>query len=95
MTFSPLFHPECPPVALDNAFHYIVFSALQWKDANLEVMTKAAKQRFAVLYNQPLEDRFMMETLEQAHIQGAMSGVKLVAVHKNLLRLFLCVFRSS
>jgi hypothetical protein len=31
----------------------------------------------------------MMETLEQAHIHGAMSGVKLVSVHKNLLRIFL------
>lgn len=89
MTFLPLFHPECAPVSLDDALHYVVFSALQWKDPNLGVMTRAAKQRFAVLYNQPLEDRFMMETLEQAHIQGAMSGVKLVAVHKNLLRIFL------
>ncbi len=89
MTFLPLFHPECAPVALDNGHHYVVFSALQWKDPNLGVMTKAAKQRFAILYNQPLEERFMMETLEQAHIQGAMSGVKLVSVHKNLLRIFL------
>lgn len=89
MSFLPLFHPECAPVALDDGHHYIVFSALQWKDPNLEVMTKAAKQRFAVLYGQPLEERFMMETLEQAHIQGAMSGVKLVSIHKNLLRIFL------
>ncbi|MDR6927859.1 hypothetical protein [Pseudomonas sp. BE134] len=89
MAFLPLFHPECAPVALDDGHHYVVFSALQWKDANLKVMPKAAKQRFAVLYNQPLEERFMMETLEQAHIQGAMSGVKLVSVHKNQLRIFL------
>lgn len=89
MSFSSLFHPESTPIALDNNLHYVVFSTLQWKTPNLEVMTKAGKQRFAVLYNQPLEERFMMETLEQAHIQGAMSGVKLVAVHKNLLRLFL------
>jgi hypothetical protein len=89
MSFLPLFHPECAPVALDDGHHYVVFSALQWKDPNLEVMTKAAKQRFAVLYGQPLEERFMMETLEQAHIQGAMSGVKLISIHKNLLRIFL------
>lgn len=89
MTLSHLFHPESTPVALDDNFHYVVFSALQWKTPNLDVMTKAGKQRFAVLYNQPLEERFVMETLEQAHIQGAMSGVKVVAVHKNLLYLFL------
>lgn len=89
MMFSHLFHPESTPVALDNALHYVVFSTLQWKTPNLDVMKKAAKQRFAILYNQPLEHSFVMETLEQAHIQGAMSGVKLVAVHKNLLYLFL------
>ncbi|MBH8612146.1 hypothetical protein I4N56_015315 [Pseudomonas mohnii] len=89
MSFLPLFHPECAPVALDDGHHYVVFSTLQWKDPNLKVMTKAARQRFAVLYGQPLGERFMMETLEQAHIQGAMSGVKLVSIHKNLLRIFL------
>lgn len=89
MPFLSVFHPESAPVSLGDNLHYVVFSALQWKDANLKVMPKARKQRFAVLYNQPLEERFMMETLEQAHIQGAMSGVKLVSVHKNLLRIFL------
>lgn len=89
MTLSHLFHPESIPVALDNTLHYVVFSTLQWKTPNLDVMTQAAKQRFAVLYNQPLEHSFVMDTLEQAHIQGAMSGVKVVAVHKNLLYLFL------
>ena len=89
MPFLSVFHPESAPVSLGDNLQYVVFSALQWKDANLKVMPKAAKQRFAVLYNQPLEERFMMETLEQAHIQGAMSGVKVVSVHKNLLRLFL------
>jgi hypothetical protein len=66
-----------------------VLSTLQWKTPNLDLMATASKQRFAVLYNQPLEDRFAIETLEQAHIQGAMSGVKLVAVHKDVLRIFL------
>lgn len=89
MSFLHLFQPECAPVALDDGHHYVVFSALQWKDPNLEVMTKAAKQRFAVLYNKPLDERFMIETLEQAHIHGAMSGVKVVTVHKNFLHLFL------
>lgn len=49
MTFSSLFRPESPPVSLDDTFNYLVLSALQWKDVDLEVMTKAAKQRFAVL----------------------------------------------
>lgn len=89
MRFSALFHPECAPVPLYGAFHYAVLSALQWKTPNLDLMATAHKQRFAVLYNQPLEDRFAIETLEQAHIQGAMSGVKLVAIHKDVLRVFL------
>jgi hypothetical protein len=89
MSFLPVFHPEGAPVALDDTLHYVVMSAFQWKDANLQVMKKAAKQRFAVLYNRPLNERFMMETLEQAHIHGAMSAVKLVAVHKNEICLFL------
>jgi hypothetical protein len=89
MRFSALFQPECAPVALDDVFHYVVLSALQWKTPNLDLMATASKQRFAVLYNQPLEERFAMETLEQAHIHGAMSGVKLVAVHKDEFWIFL------
>ena len=89
MRFSSLFHLECAPVALDDTFHYVVLSTLQWKTPNLDLMATASKQRFAVLYNQPLGDRFAIETLEQAHIQGAMSGVKLVSVHKDVLRIFL------
>jgi hypothetical protein len=89
MRFSSLFHVECAPVALDDTFHYVVLSTLQWKTPNLDLMATASKQRFAVLYNQSLGDRFAIETLEQAHIQGAMSGVKLVSVHKDVLRIFL------
>ena len=89
MRFSSLFHLECAPVALDDSFHYVVLSTLQWKTPNLDLIATASKQRFAVLYNQPLGDRFAIETLEQAHIQGAMSGVKLVSVHKDVLRIFL------
>lgn len=88
MIFSQLLHLESPPVAIDG-LHYAVFSCLQWKSPNLELMPQAYKQRFAILYNQPLENSFVIETLEQAHIQGAMSGVKVVAAHKNLLYLFL------
>lgn len=89
MIFSPPFQVERFPTPAEGSMHHVVFSALQWKDPNLGVMRKAAKQRFAILYNQLLDNSFMMETLEQAYIHGAMSGVKVVAVHKNLLRLFL------
>jgi hypothetical protein len=88
MIFSHLFHLESPPETLDG-LHYAVFSCLQWKSPNLELMAQASKQRFAILYSQPLESSFVIETLEQAHIQGAMSGVKVVAVHNNSLYLFL------
>jgi hypothetical protein len=89
MIFSPPFQVERFPAPVESSMHYVVFSAVQWKDPNLGVMTNAAKQRFAVLYNERLDNNFMMETLEQAYIQGAMSGVKVIGVHKNLLRLFL------
>lgn len=89
MIFSLPFQVERFPTPSEGSMHHVVFSALQWKDPNLGVMTKAAKQRFAILYNQLLDNSFMMETLELAYIHGAMSGVKVVAVHKNLLRLFL------
>ena len=91
MRAAPLFHLECAPVALADGFHYVVLSALQWKTSNLDLMATATKQRFAVLYQQPLEERFAMETLEQAHIHGALSGVKLVAVHKDTIHLFVVV----
>lgn len=89
MKYSHLFHLECAPVPVEGGSHYVVLSGLQWKTPNLALMATAGKQRFAVLYNQPLEERYAIETLEQAHIQGAMSGVKLVAVHKDVLRIFL------
>lgn len=89
MTPSPTFHRECDPVELDGAHRYVVFSCLQWKNPNLEALPQAAKQRFAVLYHQPLDESFIMETLERAHILGAMSGVKLVAVHKDAPYIFL------
>jgi len=89
MKFSALFHLECAPVAINGVFYYVVLSALQWKTPNLDLMATASKQRFAVLYSQPLEDRFAIETLEQAHIQGAMSGIKLVSVHKDEFHIFL------
>ncbi|MBF8747662.1 hypothetical protein [Pseudomonas monteilii] len=88
MRSAPLFHLECAPVALADGFHYVVLSALQWNPPNLDLMATANKQRFAVLYQQPLEERFAMETLEQAHIHGALSEVKLVAVHKDTIHLF-------
>lgn len=42
MTLSQLFHPESPPEALDDNLYYVVFSTLQWRTPNLDVMTRAA-----------------------------------------------------
>lgn len=89
MRSAPLFHLECAPVVLADGFHYVVLSVLQGKTPNLDPVATGNKQRFAVLYHQPLEESFAMEILEQAHIHGALSGVKLVAVHKDTFHLFL------
>ena len=89
MTLAPIFHRECDPVELDDVHHYVVFSCLQRKNQNLEALPQAAKQRFAVLYHQPLDESPIMETLERAHNLGAMSGVRLVAVHKDAAYIFL------
>lgn len=89
MTLSPLFQLECSPIELDDLLHCVVFSCLQWKNPNLDVMEKAVNQRLAVLYHPPLDRSYIIETLNRAHIHGAMSGVKLIAAHKNGLYLFL------
>ena len=88
MPFSDIFHPECDPVEPYDAPHHVVFSCLQWKTPSLEVMPQAAKQSFAVMYRDPLNP-YVTAALERAYILGAMSAVKLVAVHEDSLYLFL------
>jgi hypothetical protein len=91
MPFSDIFHPECDPVEPYDAPHHVVFSCLQWKTPSLEVMPLAAKQCFAVMYGDPSNpmNPYVTAALERAYILGAMSPVKLIAVHEDSLYLFL------
>jgi hypothetical protein len=88
MPFSDFFHPECDPVEPQDALNHAVFSCLQWKTSSLKVMPQAAKQCFAVMYDDHLNP-YVTAALERAYILGAMSPVKLIAVHEDSLRLFL------
>ncbi|WP_422422169.1 hypothetical protein [Pseudomonas sp. GZD-222] len=90
MTSSLILRQERNLEETKDGFHQLVFSCLQWKSSNLELMPQAARQRFAVMCSQPLDDSLVIETLERAHIHGAMSAVKLIAAHKDALYLFLC-----
>lgn len=89
MPLSTLFHPESVPVELDEVTSYQVFSCPQWKSPNLDLMPEAAKQRFAVMYHVPLEETFVIHTLERAYLRGALSGIKVVAAYKDNIKLFL------
>jgi hypothetical protein len=88
MPFSDFFHPECDPVEPQDALNHEVFSCLQWKTPSLKVMPQAAKQCFAVMYGSHLNP-YVTAALERAYILGAMSPVKLIAVHEDSLYLFL------
>lgn len=88
MIFSEIFHPECDPIGSDDAPYHVVFSCLQWKNASLEVMPRAAKQTFAVIYSDTV-NYHVTATLERAYVIGAMSAVRLIAVHQDTLHLFL------
>lgn len=91
MPFSDIFHPECNPVEPHDAPHHVVFSCVQWKTPSLEVMPQAAKQSFAVMYGDPSNplNPYTSAALERAYVLGAMSAVKLIAVHEDTLYLFL------
>ena len=88
MTFTDIFHPELDPREPHDVPNHVVFSCLQWKTPSLEVMPQAAKQRFAVMCSDHLNP-YVTAALERAYILGAMSPVKLIAVHEDSLRLFL------
>lgn len=91
MPFSDIFHPECNAVEPHDAPHHVVFSCVQWKTPSLEVMAQAAKQSFAVMYGDPSNplNPYTSAALERAYVLGAMSAVKLIAVHEDTLYLFL------
>lgn len=91
MSFSDIFHPESDPVEPNYAPNHAVFSCLQWKTPGLEVMPRAAKQFFAIMYGDPTNpiNPYVTAALERAYVLGAMSAVKLIAVHEDFLYLFL------
>lgn len=94
MTFSALIHVEEKPVELDELLEHTVFSCLQWKGPNLEAMPQAYKQTFAVINSEALDDR-VVEVWAKAHAMGAMSPVKLIAIHEDEIHLFLDAATSS
>lgn len=89
MIFSAPFHPESTPVALDDVFQYVVFSALQWKMPKLDLMATASKLHFAFHYSQPLGGQVCQVSPREAHTQRAISGMRPIAVHKPPFRLIL------
>lgn len=89
MIFSAPFHPESTPVALDDVFQYVEFSALQWKMPKLDLMATASKLHFAFHYSQPLGRQACQVTPRDAHTQRAISGMRPIAVHKPPFRLIL------
>lgn len=88
MLFSTIFHFECDSIEPPDAPNHLVLSCLQWKNPSLEVMPQAAKQCFAVMYGDHLNP-YVTAALERAYILGAMSAVKLIAVHEDSFYLFL------
>ncbi|QJI41055.1 hypothetical protein HKK52_09025 [Pseudomonas sp. ADAK2] len=91
MSFSDIFHPESDPVEPHDTPNHVVFSCVQWKTPNLEMMPRAAKQSFPVMYGDPSNplNPYTSAVLERAYLLGAMSAVKLIAVHEDSLYLFL------
>ncbi|MEB3898641.1 hypothetical protein ODI84_00420 [Pseudomonas putida] len=88
MRSAPLFRPECAQVALVGGPDYVIFSCLQWQDVNLRVMTQPAKQTFCVMHGDYLDHR-LVTALERAYLRGALAPVKLIAIHEQVLDIFL------
>jgi hypothetical protein len=88
MSISDIFHLECDPVEPRDALNHAVFSCMQWKDPSLGVMAQAARQSFAVMYGGS-PNCYVTAAIERAYVLGAMSAVKLIAVHEDTLHLFL------
>lgn len=68
--------------------HYSMLSCLQWKTENLDSMAIAAKQTFAIVGNDEL-DQSVIDLVERAHSLGALSPVNLIAVEEDQIYLFL------
>lgn len=88
MPTSILFQLEHGAVALNGVTNYVVLNCLQWKSPHLDALTSAAKQSFAVIYENEL-DQELIYYLERVHLQGAMSAVKLIVANDDQLYVFL------
>lgn len=88
MPTSILFQLEHDAVELNGVSNYVVLNCLQWKSPHLDALASAAKQRFAVIYENEL-DQELIDYLERVHLQGAMSAVKLIAANDDQLYVFL------
>ncbi|WP_062390152.1 hypothetical protein [Pseudomonas abietaniphila] len=88
MPISALLHLECDPVEPIDAVKHSVFTCLQWRSSNLDLMPKAGMLRFAVMYDEALEN-YVIKALEEAYLRGALFPVKLVAVRDDEIHLFL------
>lgn len=88
MPTSILFQLEHGAVALNGVTNYVVLNCLQWKSPHLEMLASAAKQSFAVIYENEL-DQELIDYLERVHLQGAMSAVKLIIANDDQLYVFL------
>lgn len=88
MAIADLFRLRADSLAQRDPPHFQIYSCLQWKGRNLEMMPQIAEQRFCVTYNFCL-DEHLITALERAYTRGLVSPVKLIALHDNDLRMFL------
>ncbi|MNJ33847.1 hypothetical protein D3C77_285370 [compost metagenome] len=88
MTTSTLFQLQAGSHPLQGEPHTQIYSCLQWKGRNLEIMPQAFEQRICVMYNDFLDERLII-ALEHAYVRGMISPVKVFALHDNDFRLFL------
>ncbi|MEZ1839838.1 hypothetical protein QVM62_18480 [Pseudomonas putida] len=94
MAIADLFRLRMYSLAQRDPPHFQIYSCLQWKGRNLEMMPQLAEQRFCLMYNVFL-DEHLITALERAYARGLMSPVKLIALHDNDMRMFLDTRTSS
>ncbi|MFP3403427.1 hypothetical protein SB757_02180 [Pseudomonas sp. SIMBA_065] len=94
MAIADLLRLSADSLAQGDRPRFKIYSCLQWKGRNLEMMPQIAEQRFCVMYNTFLDER-LITALERAYARGLVSPVKLIALHDNDLRMFLDTRTSS
>lgn len=67
MPTSILFQLEHGAVELNCVSNYVVLNCLQWKSPHLNALASAAKQSFAVIYENEL-DQELIDYLERVHL---------------------------